>query len=131
MMELKHEADGGSPVLRRILQPLQVLIADDDLPGIGPIECADQVEQRALAGSGRSGQRDEVARAKPHRDVSERADQSVFERLRDVVDNDLDTAASGDHPGTTLRVRTRLPPFAFTVQRTVSVKPFDSRVNVM
>jgi hypothetical protein len=48
-----------------------------------------------------------------------------------VLDDNLDAAVSSSHLGTTLRKRTRLPPFAFTVQRTVREKPFESGVKVM
>jgi hypothetical protein len=73
---------------------LEPVTADGDVAGIGPVERSDQVEERALAASGRAGQRDELARFDAKRDILERVDQASLEALAHVLDDDLDAVPS-------------------------------------
>ena len=59
-----------------------------DLARVGPVERADEIQQRALAAAGRTGERDELARLDLQRHVLERADAPAFEALANVLDDD-------------------------------------------
>jgi len=61
VVELEHEADGSRAVARGI-RAVERRAVDGDRPGVGPVERADEVQQRALARSRRAGQGDELAR---------------------------------------------------------------------
>ncbi len=69
--------------------------------------------KRALPAAGRTGERDELARLDPERDVLERADASVLEALPNVLDDDRRAA----HFFTTIGQRALAVayPFAVTV----------------
>ena len=113
-MELEDEADGLGPVVRRIVEPADVHAVDVDLARVGPVERADEIQQGALPAAGRTGERDELARLDPERDVLERADASVLEALPDVLDDDRRAA----HFFTTAIAQRALAgayPFAVTV----------------
>ena len=88
-MELEDEADGVGAVAGRVVEPGHVLAADPDLAGVGPVERADQVEERALAAARRPGERDELARVELERDVLECADAAALEALPHMPDVDL------------------------------------------
>ena len=87
-MELEHEADGPGPVLRRI-RAVHHRTVDRDRAGVGPVERADQVQERALARPGRSRQRNELTGRDPQRDVLERSDPPALERLPHMLDDDF------------------------------------------
>src|SRR5262249_7251886 len=121
------ESDRGRAVLVGVAEPLETLSADDDRSGIGPVERADQVEQRALSAAGGSGERDEVAGRQVEGNPGQRADPAVLERLRDGVH---DILGAGAQRGVTLCLMTVLAPFALIVNLSVSGKPFESRGKV-
>src|SRR5262249_33433920 len=62
-----------------VVEPFERLVVDRDRAGVRPVECADEVEQCALAGAGRSGERDELAGRHAERDLLERAYPSSLE----------------------------------------------------
>ena len=63
VVELEDEPDVPRAPLRELARATAVepLAGHGDLAAIGPIEAADQVQQRRLAGAGRSHQREELA----------------------------------------------------------------------
>ena len=61
VVELKDEADGLGAVGVRVGQRLEPLAADGDAALVRPVERADQVEERALAATGGTGEGDELA----------------------------------------------------------------------
>ena len=91
-MRLEDEADRRRAVLGRVAAVERHSI-DDDRPGVGTVEGADQVEQRALAAPRRPGQRRELARLELERRLVQRADPTAVERLADAVDDDPRAAA--------------------------------------
>jgi hypothetical protein len=90
--ELEDETDRPRPVARRIVEVVEPQAPDGDRPGVGLVERADQVQQRALAGARRAGERDQLARRDRERDVPERRCPAVLERLADAVELDRDAA---------------------------------------
>jgi hypothetical protein len=60
-VELEDEADRRGPVLGRV-QAVELAPVDLDRAAVRPFERADQVEQRALARPGRTGECDQLAR---------------------------------------------------------------------
>ncbi len=92
-MELEDEPNGLGAVLGRVVQLLDGLSSDSDRAGIGTVECAHEVEKRALAAAGRPGEGDELPWLDPERDVLERPDAPILERLADVLELDADDLA--------------------------------------
>ena len=89
VVELEDEADDLRAVVGGIGERVDALAADGDRARVRPVERADEVQQRALPGAGRAGQRDELARLDPQRDVLERGDAPVLEALAHVLEDDL------------------------------------------
>jgi tripartite-type tricarboxylate transporter receptor subunit TctC len=56
---------------RRIVEPRDIDVVEDDAAGVGDVEAGDQVEQRRLADSGLAHDGDELAAAKLERDVAQ------------------------------------------------------------
>jgi hypothetical protein len=92
-VELEDEADNRCAVLGAV-ELGHALAGDLDLTGVGAVERADQVQQRALAATGRPGDRDKLARLDAERDVDERRDAAVLERAGDVIDDHLGTTST-------------------------------------
>src|SRR5581483_1988008 len=157
VMELEDEADGARAVARGVAQPLDPLAGDEDRAGVGPVERADQVQERALAAARGPRDRDELARLDREGDVAEGDDPPVLEGLRDAVEDDVGAGRGGGgrrlrgrggwirhragrqrpaplrrlrrHRGRTQYERTRRLAPALTVIRTVSFSPADSAGN--
>jgi hypothetical protein len=96
MVELEDEADRGSPVVGAV-DGIERSPVDLDRAGVGRVQRAEQVEERALAAPGRSGERDELARGQPQGRPVEGLDPAALEGLLDPVDDDRRPA----HRGTT------------------------------
>src|SRR5205814_3557229 len=79
---LEDEADAA--LLRRVTG--DVPLGDVHDTGVGPLESGDDAQQRRLAASARSEQRDQRSRRHLQRDVAE--GDEVTEPLRDVLDRD-------------------------------------------
>ena len=83
MVGLKNEADAAVAELRELAfgKPGQIAPVKQDLPGIGRIQSADQVEQRAFAGAGSAAQRQQFAarhiQIHPAQDVERAFPQNV------------------------------------------------------
>ena len=92
-MELEDEADDPGAVVGGIGERVDALAADGDRAGVRPVESSDEVQERALPGAGRAGQRDELARLDAQRDILERGDAPVLEALADVLEDDLGARA--------------------------------------
>ena len=90
----------------RAVQPRHVLAVQHVLPARRPIEAADQVHERRLAGARRAGQRDELARHDVERDASQRGHL----HLADVVS--LREIPDGDHGARHRPAPPRAPPAA-------------------
>jgi hypothetical protein len=90
-VELKDEADHVAAEARRVAQPRHRDAVDQDVAGVGAVESADQLQQRALARAGRARQGDELARLEIERDASQRLDPAVV-ALRDALDGDRGSA---------------------------------------
>jgi hypothetical protein len=60
---------------------------DQHVAGVGPVEPADELQQRALARSAGPGQRDELTRLERERDVAQGLDLAVV-ALGDAYDCD-------------------------------------------
>src|SRR6185312_2810276 len=62
--ELEHESHVPRPPPRKVAirQLVDAFTRDDDLAGIRPVEPADEVEQRRLAGAGGTHEREELTR---------------------------------------------------------------------
>src|SRR5438270_5660817 len=95
VVELEDECNRSRAVARRIVEAGDVHAVDDDRAGIGTVERADEIEERALASAGRSRQRDELARVDMERDIDESRDASALEALADVLDVDHLTTEIG------------------------------------
>jgi hypothetical protein len=91
IVELKHEADDVAAEARRVAQPGHGDVVDAHVAGVGPVQPADELQQRALARAGRARQRDELARLEVERDVAQRVDLTVV-ALRDAIDGDRSSA---------------------------------------
>ena len=84
--DVKDKADDLAPVARGVGEPGDVLAVDNDLARVRPVERADEVEERALARAGRTGDGDELARVEVEREPVERCD--VAEALAEIADVD-------------------------------------------
>jgi hypothetical protein len=91
-VELENEADGCGAVLGCVKRVERGAV-DTDRTRVRPVERADQIEQRALSASGRSGQRNELAGLESQGRVLESANPAVFESLADTFGDDLGAAA--------------------------------------
>ena len=91
IVELEDEADDVAAEARRVAQPGHGDVVDAHVAGIGPVQAADELQQRALARAGRARQRDELARLEVERDVAQRVDPTVV-ALRDAIDGDRSSA---------------------------------------
>jgi hypothetical protein len=76
------------------------LATDSDRAGVGPVEASDQVQQRGLPGSGRSGDRQQLRCGDRQRDPAQRLDPAV--PLDDIAYRDV--GAAGAVRGGELRV---------------------------
>ena len=108
VVELEDEADGGGPVLRRVAERLQPLVADDDRPESGLSSAPTRLRSVLLPPP--DGPVSRRSRPRPGgRHVLRSPDAAVLERLGDAVDDDLDP------PGPALTsaaspVREQIPP---------------------
>jgi hypothetical protein len=92
VVELEDEPDRRGAVLRGVAELVDPLAADPDLARVGPVESADEVEQRALAAARGAGHGDELARGRLERDLVERDDAALLVGLPHPVDGELDAA---------------------------------------
>ncbi len=82
--ELEDDADAAAPENRPAGLAVLVdpLTAQPQLPAVGPLEAADQVQQRGLAGSRRPGDRDELARVDGQVHPAHGVDRRAFAVVR-------------------------------------------------
>ncbi len=74
---LEDEADDVAAELDRLRRLGHGRARHRDRPGVGVVEASDQVEQRALARAGRSGDRDELRRRHRERDAAQGLDAPI------------------------------------------------------
>ncbi len=128
-MPLEHEPDRRGAILVGPLERVEPLPADLDRAGVGPVERADEVQDRALPRPGRTGERDELAGLDAERDVAERGDAAALEALPHPVDDDR--GAGGHARGVTWYETTRFDPPEVTTIRSVSGIPRESAGQMM
>ena len=92
-MRLEDEADHLGAVARRVVEVGEVVPVDEQASPVGHVERADEVQQGALAGARRPGERDQLARLDREGGVLERAHPAALERLADAVGDDGRTGA--------------------------------------
>jgi hypothetical protein len=90
-VELEDEADHVAAKARRVPEPGHRDAVDEDIAGIGAVESADELQERALARAGRACEGDELARLEIERDAFQRLDPAVV-ALRDASDGDGSSA---------------------------------------
>ncbi len=83
IVRLKDEADPrGADLGQLVVAHLRdVVVAEHEAAGGGPIEAAEQVEQRALAGAGRAHDRDVVALGHVERHAAQGVDRLAAEHV--------------------------------------------------
>jgi hypothetical protein len=90
-VELEDEADHVATKPRGVPEPGHRNAVDEDIAGVGAVESADELQERALARAGRARQGDELTRLEIERDASQRLDPAVV-ALRDASDGDRSSA---------------------------------------
>jgi putative ABC transport system permease protein len=92
VVELEDESDRRGAIFGRIAC-LEGRAVHGDQAGVRPVERSDQVQERALAATGWTGQRHELTRRQMDGGVGQGADLAALEALADVVDDDVGAAA--------------------------------------
>ena len=97
-MSLEDESDRLRAEARRIVELVEQSPADRDRAGVGCVECRDEVEDGALPGSRRAGERDEASSLGGEAHVSKCLDSPALERLANAAEDDVRAHLRGTTP---------------------------------